>query len=171
MISFLAPRRPLITSIKMKIYSNEEISYYFKIVLLIKDYFHSELPCTFNRYFNKTKMTHTFGGKFYFCQQSELNLLWQRIKKSIIQFHKTWNYLRDTLNIDLLEISRAKAKKLISEHFIETYMDSWSLSKINIFQCYDIYIYTHTHTHIYVYIYMCVCVCICICDVYISVYM
>ena len=88
MISFLAPRRPLITSIKMKIYSNEEISYYFKIVLLIKDYFDSELPCTFNRYFNKTKMTNTFWGKFYFCQQSELNLLWQRTKKASLSSTK-----------------------------------------------------------------------------------
>ena len=47
---------------------------------------------------------------------------------------KTWNYLQNTLNIIFLEISRAKAKKPISKHFIDTYMDTGSLSEINIIQ-------------------------------------
>ena len=46
--------------------------------------------------------------------------------KESIKFNstKTWNYLQNTLNINLLEISRAKALKLISKRFIETDMDT-----------------------------------------------
>ena len=46
-------------------------------------------------------------------------------KESIkFSFTNIWYYLQSTLNMDLWEISRAKAKKLIRKHFIETYMDS-----------------------------------------------
>ena len=37
---------------------------------------------------------------------------------------KTWNYLQNALQFELVGISRAKAMKLISKCFIGTYMDT-----------------------------------------------
>ena len=90
--------------------------------------------------------------------------------KESIKFNstKSCNYLQNTLNINLLEISRAKAIKLISKHFIETYKDTWSLSEIIIIILLlhthiHTYIYTHAYIFIYIYIYIYIYVCMYVC--------
>ena len=130
-IHFLSPQSPL-----DHIYHNENILKLRDFIslqntLLIRDYFDSELPCAFNGYFNKTKMAHTYRTRCStknWVSVSKVNTVCYG--KEPIKFNstKTWNYLQNTLNIDLLEISTAKAIKLISRRFIETFMDTWSLS-------------------------------------------
>ena len=77
----------------------------------------------FNRYFNKTRMTHSYGT-------------WCKVNygKESIKFSPTKNLqlTRNTSNFDLFKIWRAKAKKLMGKHFIETHMDSSSIPEINI---------------------------------------
>ena len=55
---------------------------------------------------------------------NKVNIIWYGKESIKFSSTKTWNYLQNALNIDLLEISRAKAMKLISKRFIESYMDT-----------------------------------------------
>ena len=122
-IHFLSPQSPL-----DHIYHNENVLKLrdftlLQNTLLIKNYFDSQLPCPFNRYFNKTKMTYTDWTQ---CSTkncvsvSKVNTIC--CGKESIKFNstKTCIYLQNTLNIDFLEISRTKS----SNHFIETHMDT-----------------------------------------------
>ena len=88
----------------------------------------------FNRYFNKTRMTHSYGT---WCSTKKC-VFFSKVNygKESIKFSPTKNLqlTRNTSNFDLFKIWRAKAKKLMGKHFIETHMDSSSTPEINIIQ-------------------------------------
>ena len=113
-IHFLSPQSPL-----DHIYHNENILKLRDFIslqntLLIKDYFDSELPCTFNRYFNKTKMTHTYGTR---CSTkncvsvNKVNTICYGKESIKFNSEKTWNYLQNTLNIQPARNPKSKDDK------------------------------------------------------------
>ena len=104
-------------------------------------------------------MTHTYGKR---CSTkncvsvNEVNTICYSKESKKCNSSKTWNYLQNPFNIDLLEISRAKAIKLTNKCFLETFMDTWSLSEINIaklnclqYMCICVYVYICIYVYIY----------------------
>ena len=127
-------------------------------------------------------MEHTFGTR---CSTqncvsiNKVNTICYGKKSIKFNSAKTWNYLQNALNVQALEVPRAKAMKMIRKRFIETYMDTWSLSEINIIKfhclplirdmCYIYNIYVYVYVHVGLYMYICIYVCICM-YVYIYIY-
>ena len=127
-------------------------------------------------------MEHTYGTR---CSTqncvsiNKVNTICYGKKSIKFNSAKTWNYLQNALNVQALEVPRAKAMKMIRKRFIETYMDTWSLSEINIIKfhclplirdmCYIYNIYVYVYVHVGLYMYICIYVCICM-YVYIYIY-